>query len=158
MNYLGKDVQLKVVGTRPVRPDGVDKVIGRAAFGADFAVAGMIHGAVVRSPHAHARIKSIDTSKAEALKGVKAVITAKDLPEIPSEEAFVGEGPVNFRDVSMNTLAREKVLYDGHAVAAVAATTLPHSGPRASPSCMQLCTSENASERRDGSIRRLTDA
>jgi len=123
MNYLGKDVQLKVVGTRPVRPDGVDKVIGRAAFGADFSVAGMIHGAVVRSPHAHARIKSIDTSKAEALKGVKAVITAADLPEIPSEEAFVGEGPVNFRDVSLNTLARGKVLYDGHAVAAVAATT-----------------------------------
>lgn len=121
MNYLGKDVELKVIGTRPVRPDGVDKVIGRAAFGADFAVPGMIHGKVVRSPHAHARIKSIDTSKAEALKGVKAVITAADLPEIPSEAAFVGEGPVNFRDVSMNTLAREKVLYDGHAVAAVAA-------------------------------------
>ena len=121
MNYLGKDVELKVVGTRPIRPDGVDKVVGRATFGADFNVAGMIHGRVVRSPHAHARIKSIDTSKAEALKGVKAVITGADLPEIPSEEAFVGEGPVNFRDLSMNTIAREKVLYDGHAVAAVAA-------------------------------------
>ncbi len=123
MNYLGKDVELKIVGTRPIRPDGVDKVVGRAAFGADFAVAGMIHGKVVRSPHAHARIKSIDTSKAAALKGVKAVITAADLPEIPSEEAFVGEGPVNFRDVSLNTMARDKVLYDGHAVAAVAATS-----------------------------------
>lgn len=123
MNYLGKDVELKVVGTRPVRPDGVEKVIGRATFGADFAVTGMIHGRVVRSPHAHARIKRIDTSKAEALKGVKAVITAADLPEIPSEAAFVGEGPVNFRDVSMNTIARDKVLYDGHAVAAVAAVS-----------------------------------
>ena len=89
MNYLGKDVELKVVGTRPIRPDGVEKVIGRAAFGADFRVAGMIHGKVLRSPHAHARIKSIDTSKAEALKGVRAVITANDLPNIPSEEAFV---------------------------------------------------------------------
>ena len=64
MNYLGKDVQLKVVGTRPIRPDGVEKVNGRAAFGADVAVSGMIHAKVVRSPHAHARIKSIDTSKA----------------------------------------------------------------------------------------------
>ena len=123
MNYLGKDVELKVVGTRPIRPDGVEKVIGRAAFGADFRVAGMIHGKVLRSPHAHARIKSIDTSKAEALKGVRAVITANDLPNIPSEEAFVGEGPANFRDMSLNTIARDKVLYDGHAVAAVAATS-----------------------------------
>jgi CO/xanthine dehydrogenase Mo-binding subunit len=123
MNYLGKDVELKVVGTRPIRPDGVEKVIGRAAFGADFRVAGMIHGKVLRSPHAHARIKSIDTSKAETLKGVKAVITANDLPNIPSEEAFVGEGPANFRDMSLNTIARDKVLYDGHAVAAVAATS-----------------------------------
>lgn len=124
MNYLGKDVELKVVGTRPVRPDGVDKVIGRATFGADFAVAGMIHGKVVRSPHAHARIKSIDTSKAEAVTGVKAVITGADLPDIPSESAFVGEGPVNFRHLSLNTIARDKVLYDGHAVAAVAATSV----------------------------------
>ncbi len=124
MNYLGKDVTLKVVGTRPIRPDGVDKVVGRAAFGADFAVAGMIHGKVVRSPHAHARILSINTKKAEAMPGVKAVITAADLPDIASEEAFVGEGPVNFRDLSRNTMARDKVLYDGHAVAAVAATSV----------------------------------
>ena len=124
MNYLGKDVTLKVVGTRPIRPDGVDKVVGRAAFGADFAIAGMIHGKVVRSPHAHARILSINTKKAEAMPGVKAVITAADLPDIASEEAFVGEGPVNFRDLSRNTMARDKVLYDGHAVAAVAATSV----------------------------------
>ncbi|MGZ0190234.1 MAG: xanthine dehydrogenase family protein molybdopterin-binding subunit, partial [Alphaproteobacteria bacterium] len=124
MNYLGKDVELKVVGTRPIRPDGADKVTGRASFGADFAVAGMIHGSVVRSPHAHARIVSIDTSKAEAMPGVKAIITAADLPEIPSEQAFVGEGPVNFRDQSRNTIARGKVLYDGHAVAAIAATSV----------------------------------
>ena len=123
MNDISMKEALKVVGTRPVRPDGVDKVVGRAQFGADAAMPGMIFGATVRSPHAHARIKRIDTSKAEAMKGVKAVITAKDLPEIASEEAFVGEGPMNFRDLSRNLMARDKVLYDGHVVAAVAATS-----------------------------------
>src|SRR6185437_14249696 len=78
---------------------------------------------ILRSPHAHARIRSIDTSRAAALPGVKAVVTAADFPEIPSEEAFVGEGPMNFRDLSYNCMARGKVLYDGHAVAAVAATS-----------------------------------
>ncbi len=113
---------LKVVGTRPIRPDGVDKVIGRATFGADMVMPGMLWGRVKRSPHAHARIVSIDTSKAAALPGVKAVVTAADFPAIPSEEAFVGEGPMNFRDLSRNCLANGKALYDGHAVAAVAAT------------------------------------
>src|SRR5439155_6056877 len=113
----------RVVGTRPIRPDGVDKVIGRAAFGADMTMPGMLWGRVKRSPHAHARIKSIKTDKAAALPGVKAVVTAADFPEIPSEEAFVGEGPMNFRDLSYNCMARGKALYDGHAVAAVAATS-----------------------------------
>ncbi|MGK0168513.1 MAG: CO/xanthine dehydrogenase Mo-binding subunit [Gammaproteobacteria bacterium] len=116
--------QLRVVGTRPVRPDGVDKVTGRATFGADFQLPGMLFGKVLRSPHAHALIKSIDASMALALAGVKAVITAADLPEITAENAFVGEGPMNFRDLSCNVLARGKVLYDGHAVAAVAATSV----------------------------------
>src|SRR5437764_8718819 len=120
MTYLDK-ASLKVVGTRPIRPDGVDKVIGRATFGADMTMPGMLWGKVLRSPHAHARIRSIDTSRAAALPGVKAVVTADDFPEIASEEAFVGEGPMNFRDLSYNCLARGKVLYDGHAVAAVAA-------------------------------------
>src|ERR1700720_1887479 len=122
MTYLDK-ASLRVVGTRPIRPDGVDKVIGRAAFGADMTMPGMLWGRVKRSPHAHARIKSINTSKASALPGVKAVVTAADFPEIASEEAFVGEGPMNFRDLSYNCMARGKVLYDGHAVAAVAATS-----------------------------------
>src|SRR5207253_11000246 len=121
MAYDGES--LKVVGTRPIRPDGVDKVIGRAAFGADMTMPGMLWGRVKRSPHAHARIKSIKTDKAAALPGVKAVVTAADFPEIPSEEAFVGEGPMNFRDLSYNCMARGKALYDGHAVAAVAATS-----------------------------------
>jgi CO/xanthine dehydrogenase Mo-binding subunit len=114
---------LKVVGTRPIRPDGVDKVTGRANFGADMQMPGMIWGKVKRSPHAHARILSIKFDKARALPGVKAVVTAEDFPHIPSEEAFMGEGPMNFRDLSHNCLARGKVLYEGHAVAAVAATS-----------------------------------
>src|SRR5579875_2899332 len=122
MTYIAKEQQ-KVVGTRPIRPDGVDKVTGRAAFGADMVMPGMLWGKVKRSPHAHARILSINTDKALALPGVRAVVTAADFPEIPSEEAFVGEGPMNFRDLSRNCIARDKVLYDGHAVAAVAATT-----------------------------------
>ncbi len=117
------DTAYKVVGTRPVRPDGVGKVTGRDRFGADFSMPGQLCGLVLRSPHAHARIKSIDTSKAAAVPGVKAVMTADDLPEISSQEAFVGEGPMNFRDLSRNVMARDKVLYDGHAVAAVAATS-----------------------------------
>ena len=69
------------VGTRPVRHDGVDKVTGRAAYGADLSMPGLLHGAILRSPHAHARIKSIDTSAAEKLPGVKAVVTRDDFPE-----------------------------------------------------------------------------
>ncbi len=115
--------KFKWIGTRPVRPDGLDKVRGRANYGADHALPGMIWGKVLRSPHAHARIVSIDTSKAEAMEGVHAVITAADLPEILSEESKIGEGPTNFRDLSHNVIAREKALYHGHAVAAVAATT-----------------------------------
>src|ERR1700754_4396780 len=121
MNYVGTD--LRVVGTRPIRPDGVDKVTGRAMFGADMVMPGMLWGKVKRSPHAHARIVSIDASKALALPGVRAVVTAADFPDIPSEEAFVGEGPMNFRDLSRNCMARDKALYEGHAVAAVAASS-----------------------------------
>jgi CO/xanthine dehydrogenase Mo-binding subunit len=90
-------------------------------FGADMVMPGMLWGKVKRSPYAHARIVSIDSSKALALPGVRAVVTAADFPDIPSEEAFVGEGPMNFRDLSRNCMARDKALYEGHAVAAVAA-------------------------------------
>jgi CO/xanthine dehydrogenase Mo-binding subunit len=115
--------KLKVVGTRPLRPDGVDKVTGRAKFGADLHVPNMLIGKVLRSPHAHARIKSIDTSKARALPGVKAVITSADFGDLPSEFVPAGEMLVNFRDMTRNVMAREKVLYEGHALAAVAATS-----------------------------------
>src|SRR5499426_1196478 len=113
--------ELKVVGTRPLRPDGVDKVTGRAKFGADLYMANMLVGRVLRSPHAHARIKSIDASKAMALPGVKALITARDFQDLPSEFIPAGEMMVNFRDMTRNIMAREKALYEGHAVAAVAA-------------------------------------
>ena len=107
---------LKYIGTRPVRPDGLEKVTGRANFGADHALPGMLFGKVVRSPHAHARIKSVDTSAAEAMPGVLAVVTAADFPD-RSQMSWRRKG---FND---NLLASDKVLYHGHAVAAVAATS-----------------------------------
>ena len=113
----------KWVGTRPVRPDGLDKVTGRANFGADFTMPGMLVGRILRSPHAHARVAGIDASAALAVPGVKAVVTGEDFPDIPDGELMVGEGPMNFRDLSCNVMARGKVLYDGHPVAAVAATS-----------------------------------
>jgi CO/xanthine dehydrogenase Mo-binding subunit len=114
----------KVIGTRPLRPDGADKVTGRAVYGADVRMTGMLHGKILRSPHAHARIKRIDTSKAEALPGVKAVMTAKDLPEPEDRMAAAGEVAVNLKFLAGNVMARDKALYTGHAVAAVAATSI----------------------------------
>src|SRR5882672_7497560 len=111
------------VGTRAIRPDGVDKVTGRARFGADFNLPGQLIGRVLRSPHPHARIVSIDTSRAEALPGVKAVITRDDFGDQPSEFVPAGEMMMNYKDVVRNVMAREKALYEGHAVAAVAATS-----------------------------------
>ena len=121
LKYEEKD--LKVVGTRPIRPDGVDKVTGRARYGADINLPGQLYGRVLRSPHAHAKVISIDTSAALALAGVKAVVTRDDFPDMAVEYAAAGELIVNFRDVTRNMMAREKVFYDGHPVAAVAATS-----------------------------------
>src|SRR5512147_785317 len=111
------------VGTRTIRPDGVDKVTGRARFGADFNLPGQLTGRVLRSPHPHARIIRIDTSKAEALPGVKAVITRDDFADQTSEFIPAGEMMMNYKDVVRNVMAREKALYEGHPVAAVAATS-----------------------------------
>ena len=105
----------KIVGTRPPRPDGIDKVTGRAMFGADMSAPGMLHATVLRSPYAHARIKNIDTSAALALDGVKAVVTSED---------FVKQTSSGNQDTLDNCMARGKVLYDGHAVAAVAAVSV----------------------------------
>jgi CO/xanthine dehydrogenase Mo-binding subunit len=111
----------KWVGTRPIRPDGVPKVTGVAQYGADLAMPGMLVGRILRSPHAHARIRSIDTSKAETLPGVKAVVTAADLPEQKFEYVGPERVALNFWHMTRNILAREKALYEGHAIAAVAA-------------------------------------
>jgi xanthine dehydrogenase molybdenum-binding subunit len=119
-NIVLSNVEYKVVGTRPIRHDATDKVTGRAKYGGDFQMTGLLHGKVLRSPHAHARIKSIDTSKAEAYPGVKAVVTVQDLP------ISMMENPDrSLRFASDNILARDKALYKGHAVAAVAAAN-PH--------------------------------
>ena len=122
---MPENKEYKVIGTRPIRHDGVEKVTGRALYGADFQTAGLLHGKVLRSPHAHARIISIDTSRAEALPGVKGVVTAQDLPTAEDKVADLGEGAVNLKYLCDNVLASDKVLYKGHAVAAVAATN-PH--------------------------------
>lgn len=114
----------KVIGTRPIRHDGVDKVVGRAKYGADVKLTGMVYGVVLRSPHAHALIKKIDTKAAEDLPGVRAVVTAADLPEQGDRVVELGEGAANMRHLSANILARGKVNYRGHAVAAVAADNI----------------------------------
>ena len=123
-NQVLATAEYDVVGTRPVRHDGPDKVIGRARYAADIQPPGTLHGKLLRSPHPHAVIKSIDTSRAMALPGVKAVATAADLPEASAEIGDQVEGGiVNYGFYSRNVMAREKALYRGHAVAAVAATS-----------------------------------
>lgn len=114
----------KVIGTRPLRPDGVDKVTGRALFGADVRLPGMLYGKVLRSPYAHARILGIDVTAALKLPGVRAVVTAQDLPVLDDLMADLGESVVNMRYAGNNVLAADKVLYYGHAVAAVAADSV----------------------------------
>ncbi|HVN88734.1 MAG TPA: xanthine dehydrogenase family protein molybdopterin-binding subunit [Candidatus Binataceae bacterium] len=113
----------KVIGTRPIRHDGIDKVTGRAKYGADVTFADLLHGKVLRSPHGRARIRSINVEKALKLPGVRAVITGKDLPDLPDQMAALGEIPVNLQHLGLNILAKDLALYNGHAVAAVAATS-----------------------------------
>jgi CO/xanthine dehydrogenase Mo-binding subunit len=112
----------KWIGQRTIRPDGIDKVTGRATFGADFSQPGMLHGRVLRSPHPHARIKSINFDKALALPGVKAVMTGKDLVDFPWDKPAI-LGIQDLRYNSRNVMARDRAFYAGHPVAAVAATT-----------------------------------
>jgi CO/xanthine dehydrogenase Mo-binding subunit len=114
--------QNKWIGKRTIRPDGEEKVTGRALYSADAKLPGMIWGKVLRSPHPHARIRSINTTKAEALPGVKAVVTAKDLIDFPYDKSVM-LGIQDMRWMCRNIMAREKALFHGHPVAAVAATT-----------------------------------
>jgi len=123
-NIVLSNTEYKVVGTRPPRHDGVDKVTGNARYSADVRLPSLLYGAVLRSPHAHARIKSIDVSKALALPGVKAAVTGAEMPDLSGKVADLGEGArANYTFMSQNLMAGPKVLYKGHPVAAVAATT-----------------------------------
>lgn len=112
----------KWIGQRTIRPDGTEKVTGSAQYAADFTMPGMVWGKVLRSPHAHALIKKLDTSKAAALKGVLAVMTGDDLPLLPLDVPLP-TGPNDIRWIARGCMAREKILYVGHPVAAVAATS-----------------------------------
>ena len=130
-NIVLSNQEYNVVGTRPIRHDGTDKVTGRAQYGADINLPGLLYGKILRSPHPHARIKSIDVSKALAHPGVRAVVTSADLPKTSGKLVDLAEGAfANVGFLSNNCLADGKVLYKGHAVAAVAATS-PHEAEEA---------------------------
>ena len=115
MTAVEENPGYKWVGTRPIRHDGFDKVVGKARFAADLNLPGQLHGAFVRSPHAHAKVVSINTAAAEAMPGVKAVVTGDDFPALDPKHP-------NF-DVAVNCMARGEAFYNGHAIAAVAANT-----------------------------------
>ena len=123
-NIVLSNQEFNVVGTRPVRPDGADKVTGKANYAADLNLPGLLYGKVLRSPHAHAHIKSLDTSRAEALPGVRAVITSADIQKPSGRASELAEGAmVNYKFLSNNVIADGKALYKGHAIAAVAAAS-----------------------------------
>lgn len=106
-------MNLSVVGKRLPKLDAPDKATGRAIYTDDIVLPNMLYGKLLLSPHAHARILSIDTAEAEALAGVKAVLTGKDVPD-----ATWGTSPPRYDEY---ILAKEKVRYVGDVVAAVAA-------------------------------------
>ena len=113
----------KWIGQRTIRPDGIEKVTGSAQYAADFTMPGMVWGMVLRSPHAHALIKKIDTSKAAELNGVLAVMTGDDLPLLPLDVPMP-TGPNDIRWIARGCMAREKILYTGQPIAAVSYTHL----------------------------------
>src|SRR2546430_14194880 len=116
--YLGKK-KYSVLGQRPVRHDGADKVTGKAIYTADLALPNMAHGKIVRSPHAHARIKRIDASEALKMPGVLAVVTHDDFPDLAAKFAMMGEaGAADLAHLAAHCLAKSKAFFKGHAVAA----------------------------------------
>ena len=117
------ETEYRWIGTEPVRPDGVEKVTGQAKFGADIALPNMLLGKTLRSPHAHARIRGIDVTEALKLPGVKAVITGADLPDHSWDYVGPSRIELNYAHMTRGVMAREKVLFEGHAVAAVSATS-----------------------------------
>ena len=117
-------VEFKQFGKRYRKVDGADKVTGQAVFGADFTAQGSLFAKIVRSPHAHARIVSIDTTEAEAMPGVEAVCTAADFPSDVSGEVDTGEVEIGIQFLANLIMGRRKALFEGHPVAAVAATDI----------------------------------
>ena len=112
----------KWIGKNTIRPDGAEKVTGRAEYAADTTMPGMLWGKILRSPYPHATIKSIDTKKAESLPGVHAVATHDDSVDFPLDTPVI-LGIQDMRWMARNVLAKEKVLFHGHPIAAVAAKT-----------------------------------
>ncbi len=121
MVSTSENKKYKVIGTRPIRHDGYDKVTGRAQYGGDLKLPGMLTGAVLRSPHAHAKIIKIDTSAADKMVGVFATMTSEDLPRLSDAVRGNSEESGTEKHLSENVMALDKVLYKGHVVAAVAA-------------------------------------
>ena len=116
--------EYSVIGKRPVRHDGVDKVTGKALYGADLNLPGMLYGKVLRSPHAHARIKSIDLSAAMKHPAVRAIVTSDDLAPLPDKSEAIGEDLyANMKYVKDRILASDKALFKGHPIAAIAAAS-----------------------------------
>ena len=123
---LPSENKFTAIGKRPIRHDGYDKVTGKALYSADTNLPGLLYSNVLRSPHAHAKIISIDTSKAEVYPGVRAVITHKDFPEQENIVTSPFPGPplsLNLKEHTDNVIAGDKVLHKGHPVAAVAAVS-----------------------------------
>ena len=124
-NLVLSNQEFNVVGTRPVRPDGADKVTGKAHYSADIILPGLLQGKVLRSPHAHARITKLDVSRAAAHPDVRAVVTGADFLEPAGRASDLTEGAmVNYKFLSNNVMAKDKALYKGHAIAAVAAASV----------------------------------
>jgi xanthine dehydrogenase molybdenum-binding subunit len=115
----------RIIGHKTPKVDAIDKVTGRAQFGADVSLPRLLVGKVLRSPYAHARIKHIEVHQAAALPGVHAVITGDDLPTLaPGTQMASGTVTAHDSYLSQEVLARGRVLFHGHAVAAVAATSI----------------------------------
>tara|TARA_Y100001970_G_scaffold6477_1_gene7384 strand:- start:437 stop:2677 length:2241 start_codon:yes stop_codon:yes gene_type:complete len=116
---MATETNFRVIGKSPIRHDGTDKVTGRALYGADMNLPGMLYGKVLRSPHPHARIKSIDLSDLKKHPECKAIVTSKDLAPAPE----VTKDPLYGQVRITNVLASEKVLYKGHPILAIASTS-----------------------------------
>src|SRR5918992_2685356 len=99
------------IGTSPARMGGVERVIGKGIYGIDLELKNQLHGGILRSQYAHAKIISIETSEAKKIPGVHAVVTAADAPNVRYGRSYIDR----------HILARDKVRFMGDPVAAVAA-------------------------------------